>query len=131
MKRYKYAILGCSPTAMGESTVPLLVFVRELPGDASSKLFISTSWKSQTPKELHRYLSDTISSVSVFSAEKLDQFLVELKKHSIGPLRVVSEGTCKSETKLHKRLEEIFHPFGYSNIKLKLKRQGEIAQRRV
>lgn len=121
MKRYRYAVFGCSPTATGIASMPLLVLARELPNDSSIKLFINNSWKSQIPKELHSYLADSISSVSVFSAGRLDQLVVELKKHSIGPLRFVSEGTCGSENKLHKLLNDIFHPFGYSNLELKAK----------
>jgi hypothetical protein len=106
---------------MSEASLPIFAFVRELPDDSSIKLFINNSWKSQTPKELHSYIADTLSSLSAFSPAKLNQFQAELREHSVGPLRLGIEGTCGGEKKLHELLNEIFRPFGYSNLELKAK----------
>jgi hypothetical protein len=123
VKRYRYAAFECSPTATGEASLPFLVVVTDLTNDLSIKLFINNSWKSQTPRELQRYLADTISSVSDLSAGKLNEFQVELKEHSVGPLRFGFEGTCEGEKKLHELLTEAFRPFGYSNLELKAKKR--------
>ena len=107
---------------MGKASIPLLVLVRELPNDSSIKLFINDSWKSQTPIDLQGYLADTISSITNLTAGKLNQLQVELKEHSVGPLRFGFEGTCGSEKRLREVLEEVFHPFDYSNLELNPKR---------
>ncbi len=92
--------------------------VRESPTDLIVRPMLSLSFRGVNRARAHP-TSERVTDN--FTPGKLNQLQVELKEHSVGPLRFGFEGTCGIEKRLLELLEEAFHPFGYPNLELKAK----------